>query len=319
MKFLICIFAATSLSALASTIDSHTFPVFGIIEGEEKFLLTTTQTRTTYRQETVAQTCFRTELAGYQNACDYYPEVRCYETRDSARVCTSVPVYRCQQLPQYREVPYTCYRTINTPYEVADHQVMANFNVKITSKPKEPTNPTACLVGFRMEGDLLKSNADCNEFLILSNEKKTTEFDRSGTIVHNYNVALSLLDSQTTLAPLLGGIAEMHMEGHFLVFRSGDLSQNPNFNLKLFVERRHLLKGDETLINRNLLTSEYSFQKMNERFGIVKIDLDKLLGGINDKKKHVIKVHLNLNLESGLLLNNQKPDLVREGELTINN
>lgn len=316
MKSLILLLTITATSAWASTIDTHTFPILQT-NGEETFNLTTTQTRTAYRQETVARTCYRTELVGYRNACEYYPEVRCYETRDSARVCNTVPVYRCQQVPDYRNVPYTCYQTISTPYEVVDHEVVANFNVKVSSKPKEPSNPTSCQVGYTMEGESLRAHADCSDFLILSKEQKTTEMDR-GVVVHNYNIDLKLLDTKDTLAPLEGGIAEMSLTGNTLSFRTGDLSKNPNFDLKLFVERRRLLKGDETLIDRKITPNEYTFYKINEKFGIVKIDLYKLMGGLNSKKKHVIKVDLKVNLEAGTVLNNQVPHLSTQSEITVN-
>lgn len=320
MKSLILFLAVTvtSASTMASTMDGHSFPITGS-DLDENFLLNTTQTRTAYRQDTVARTCYRTEFDGYRNYCEYYPEVRCTDGRYRPPVCSSTSVYRCQQVPQYREVAYTCYQTISTPYEVFDHNVAANFNVKITSKPKEPTNPTGCFVSFSMEGETLSSNADCTDYLILSTHQRTTETDRAGTVIHNYNVGLKLLDAKTTLAPLEGGIAEMHMEGHTLTFRTGDLSKNPNFNLKLFVERRHLLKKDETLINRNITTNEYTFEKINDRFGIVKVNLDKVLGGLNDKKKHVISVQMHVNLEAGTVLNNQAPILTRDASITVNN
>lgn len=321
MKSLIlsCLFLLLASNAtMASTIDSHVFPISGV-ETEENFLLSTTQTRTAYRQDTVARTCYRNEFVGYRNVCDYYPETRCYETRDSARICRPVPVYRCEQVPQYRNVAYTCYETISTPYEVVDHHVQANFKVIIDRKPKEPTDPTACLVGFTMEGEKLHSHADCPKELILATQKKTTEIDRSGTVIHNYTVSLKAFDAATVLAPLEGGLADMNLEGNTLTFKTGDLSKNAQFNLSLFVERRRLLKGDETLINRNLAPSEYSFEKINEQFGIVKVDLSKLVGGINAKKKHVIRVKMNVNLEAGTIMNRQSPDLTREASITVNN
>lgn len=318
MKSLIIFFALSISCAMASTIDSHSFPVLSSGE-EENFLLKTTQTRTTYRQDTVASICYRTEIAGYRNVCDYYPEVQCYETRNSARICRSVPVYRCHQAVQYREVPYTCYRNVTTPIEVFDHEVVANFNVSIDRKPKEPTDPTSCLVAFTMEGEALKSYANCPTHLVLSNQKKSSENERAGTVVHNYDVSLKLFDLKDILAPLEGGISQMHLEGHTLTFRTGDLLKNPNFTMKLFVERKRLLKGDETLINRNLTPSEYTFEKINERFGIVKVNLDKLLGGLNDKKKHVLKVDMNVVLEAGTILNTQLPHLSEAASITVNN
>lgn len=310
--------AMLSLSSMASTYDGHSFPITGS-DLDENFLLNTTQTRTAYRQDTVARTCYRTEFDGYRNYCEYYPEVICTDGQYRPPVCSSTSVYRCQQIPQYRDVAYTCYQTISTPYEVFDHNVVANFNVKITSKPKEPTNPTGCFASFSMEGETLRSSADCSDFLILSTQQRTTSSDRSGTVIHNYNVGLKLLDTKTTLAPLDGGVADMHLEGHILTFRTGDLGKNPNFNLRLFVERKRLLKKDETLINRAITPSEYTFEKTDESFGIVKINLDKVMGGLNDKKKHVIKVDLHVNLGDGTLLNNQAPILTKSASITVNN
>ncbi len=308
-----------STNIFASTIDSHSIPVLGA-EIEENFSLSSTQTRTAYKKETIPQTCFRAEIVGYRNECAYYPEVRCYETRDSARVCNPVPVYRCQQVANYRQVPYICYQTITTPYDVPDHNVKANFVIKINKAPKEPGSPTDhCEVGFVLEGENLKTTADCKEFLLISTQSKKVDFDQTGAVVHNYDFAVNLLNAEDTIAPLEGGIAEMHMEGHTLVFRTGDLSKNSNIALKLFVEKRHLLKSDETLINRTITSNDYSFEKTNEHFGIVKVNLDKLLGGFNDSKKHVIKVGLSVNLPNGVLLNTKAPVMSVESTLIVNN
>lgn len=302
---------------MASTVDSRSFSI-DEIQNEENFLLSTTQTRTAYRQESVTKTCFRTEVS-YRNQCSYYPEVRCYETRDSARICNTASVYRCSQQPEYRNVPYLCNEIVSIPYEVIDHLVKTNFNIKISSHPKEPTNPTNCRIGFTMIGDLLKSNADCNSYLIVSNEHKSSDLDQTGTVIHNYNIQLKLLDAQTILAPLEGGIADMHLDGHTLIFRTGDLSKNANFSLKLFIEKKFLLKSDESLIDRNITPNEYQYEKLNERFGIVKVNLDKLLGGFNDTKKHAIKVSLSIKLEDGKILNTQIPTLTSDSSIIVNN
>lgn len=320
MKSLLIFFAlvAVSLNAGASTTDSYSFPINEGVN-EENFLLKTLQTKIAFRNETVARTCYRTEISGYRNVCDYYPEVRCSDRRNSGRICSRVPVYRCHQVAEYRQVPYTCYQTVTTPYEIPDHEVVAHFNIKILSKPKEPTNPTSCLVGFSMIGEELKSHADCPDYLIVSNEQKATTNDGTGTVIHNYQVALKILDKETILAPLLGGLSNLHLEGHTLVFKTGNLEKNSHFDLKLNVERRHLLKSDETLIDRKINSNEYTFEKIDEQFGLVKINLDKLLGGLNDKKKHVFKVNLKINLDSGVLLNNPIPEFSKEASMTVDN
>ena len=53
------------------------------------------------------------------------------------------------------------------------HQVVANFNVKISIKPKEPTNPTNCFVGFSIKGETIMSHTDCDEYNVLVTEEKT--------------------------------------------------------------------------------------------------------------------------------------------------
>lgn len=317
MKKLLFLFIFSSAAAIASSVDSRTLSIGA--DSIENFSLNTMQTRIAYRQETVARTCFRTEFYGYRNECQYYPEVRCSSpSRESAPICTSVPVYRCQQVPEYREVPYTCYQTISTPYEVPDHQVISNFTIKVASNPKEPTNPTGCLVGFTMEGETLKSSANCNEYLVLSNEQKSSSVQPDGAVINNFNITLKLLNKDSTLAPVSKGITDMQINGNFLVFKTGDLSKNPNFNLKLYIERRRILKSDETIINRNITPNEYTFEKQSDDYGIVKINLDKLVGGVNEKKKHVFKVGLSVNLEPGTIINNSTPVLKVEESITVN-
>ena len=283
MKLITFLFLTLAANAMASSIDQHIFTINGA-ENEGSFLLNTTQTKTAYREDSIAQTCYHKVMEGYKNICGLHQETDCYLSKYAVQICTQSPVYTCQQIPNYKKTPYTCYKTVTTSYEVPDHQVVANFNVKISRKPKEATDPSGCSVGFSMEGDIMKSHAKCIDFLILSNLKQKSIFNDTGKVTHNYDVDLLLLDAEATLAPLLGGITQMHVQGNMLTFRVGDLSKNPNFNLKLFVERKYLLKSNETLINRNIRRDEYAFNKTDEQFGLVSIDLDKLASGFNDQK-----------------------------------
>lgn len=318
MKSLFLFALLTASNLMASTIDMHSFPILDT-DSEENFRLQTVQTKTAYRHENVARTCYRTEFAGYRHACDYYPEVRCYETRNSARVCNTLPVWSCRQFPQYREVAYTCYKTITTPYEVFDHNVTSHFNIKVTSKPKEPSNPHGCQVIYTMEGVNLSSKAECAEYLILSKLRKSSERHSEDSVVNNFDVQLKLLDAKTSLAPLNGGLADMRLEGNTLSFRTGDITKNSAISIKLFIERKRLLKSDSILIDRKLIPGEFNFYKLNDRYGVIKIDLQKLIGGINPKKKHVIKAEMNIDLEEGVVLNTPVPELSAHAEITVNN
>lgn len=301
----------------ASTMDGYTLPITGV-QTEENFTMNAVQTRTEYRNETVARTCYRTVQDGYRTVCRQEPETYCYEDHMSRRICNTRYVNRCHSEIQYRQEAYTCYQTVSVAYEVFSHNVKANVNVKVSNVPGNVQAPhNTCAIDFTLDGDKFKSTANCAEFIILA--KKTADETRQGdTVVQNRSLDLTLLDAKKLAAPVKGGIAEMRLEGQTLVFRTGDLTKNPNFSLKLFVERRKLFKGDETLINRNLAPTEYSFEKINEDFGIVKINLAKLIGGINKEKKHVLRVNLNVAADLSGAINSALPNLSAAESMTVN-
>lgn len=301
------------LSAQASTMDGYTLPLISN-DPNVNFVLNTIQTRTEYRSETVAKTCYRREFDGYRNVCQYYPEMVCYEDRMSRRICETQHVYRCHSEPQYRSVPYTCYETISVPYEVFSHNVKANINVK---KPVNFPSTENCELQFTLAGQSLRANATCASLIVMA-KRLANEKREGSTLIQDHALDLTFLSATDISAPIQGGIADLRLEGQKLVFRTGDLSRNPNFHLKLFVERKKFLKDDEVLINRTLAPSEYSFEKTTEQFGIVKIDLAKLIGGVNHKKKHVFKVNLDVNLDRSSVLNTHLPNLSADASLTVN-
>ena len=311
---ILCLLFATNL--FASTIDSHSLPIYAL-DSEENFSLNTIVTKTLYRTETRANTCYRTEFDGYYSHCDFFPVVQCYRDEYGRQNCQTSMVYSCRQEPRYRSVPYTCYDTVEVPYEVTDHSVKANFHLRVNKTGSKDTDARDCYLHYTMEGETLRANADCSNVIVLSSNTKNIQTDRLGNVTFNYEVNLTLLDKNSVMAPVASGITSMNMEGHTLVFKVGDLEKNPNFSLNLFVERRRLLKSDETLINRPLLLGEYSYEKINNNEGIVKVNFDRLLSGFNDQKKHVIKVDLNVNLPFGNVLNSTLPMLNAHGELTI--
>lgn len=66
-------------------------------------------------------------------------------------------------------------------------------------------------------------------------------------------------------APLAGGLADLRVEGDNLFVKTGDLKVIANYTLKLFVERKRLLKSDVVLINRILKTQEFIYQPLAGR------------------------------------------------------
>ena len=72
------------------------------------------------------------------------------------------------------------------------------------------------------------------------------------------------------------------------------------------------------LINRVLRTSEFSYEAIDGRVGLVRINLDKLLGGFESNKKHVIKLNLDVKTDSGIIIHNgAQPSLHQESSITI--
>ena len=84
-------------------------------------------------------------------------------------------------------------QTTATPETAPDHQVVANFNIKILSKPKEPTDPTSCSILFKMEGEKLQVHSDCRNYLVISGFTKTITIAQDETIIQDYSVSLEML------------------------------------------------------------------------------------------------------------------------------
>ena len=110
----------------------------------------------------------------------------------------------------------------------------------------------------------------------------------------------------------------MHVEGNNLVVQTGTLTGASNFSLKLYVERKKLLQSDVVLIDRILRANEFSYEAIDGRVGLVRINLNKILGGFESNKRHVIKLNLDIRTDSGIIINNGAlPSLHQEASITI--
>lgn len=333
MKLFILFSLSIMSAAFASHVDSYSLPLFNS-SNEENFSLQSTQMRTQYRIETIERTCTRTEFDGYRNECGFVTEVVC-ETfpgphgpgrdphpgrgHDNGGVnCHPKLVYRCHQEPVYRTVAYSCNQTINVPYEVVDHQVTANLHLNINKDPSLDTDNQECTLKYILDGEFLRTNTECDSALVYSTLLKNSEVDRKGNSTHFYNIDLKVLNAKKILAPVSSGITNMRLEGQNLIFQTGNLANNANFTMKLFVERIRFLKSDLTFIDRPLTKNEFSFEAIDNHSGIVKINLEKLFGGINTSKKHDIKVNIDVIMPAGNLLNSVLPVTNAYGELKLN-
>lgn len=346
MKKIITATILLSSSAFATTVDSHSMPVLGA-QPTETFSLSTQTTRTLYRSETVARTCFRDVIDHYRTVCDQIvnnaerrpgdnhgqdprPEPRDPRDRDGGerrpgdnhgqdprpepRPEPRRPV--CHTEAVYRTEAYTCYQTVSVPYEVLDHNSISNFVVSLTNEGNANSG-NQCYINFTMSGDNLSTGSNCSELLLLASKGASSSVDRFGTRVNNFDISVKAVDMNSQILALKGGLTNLHLEGQTLVVTTGDLNRATNAKLKLFVERRRFLKSDETLINRTLNAGEFTFESAGADTGLTKIDLRKLLGGINTSKKHKVRVELDVTLPAGEILNDNLMPRHQEAEITV--
>lgn len=311
--FLTAILATLSVSAFGSsaTSDQH-FTAIQNSETTDSFALNTTSNRTEYRIETVRSICYRDVFEGYQTICNRlagYPDRDRrghYEPRPIPPVCYTRAVYRTEA--------YSCWQSVSVPYEVFDHASTANVDLKISATPEAKPVTNNCGVRFTLTGDYLVPTNTCAEYVAIANQ--TVE---NHGYVKNYNYAIKLLDAEVVLAPLAGNLQGLQVNGSNLVVTTGNLNGPANFTIKLFVERKRLLKKDVVLINRPLNANEFSFEATDARTGLVHVNLKKLLGNFEADKKNVIQVSLDVNINSPAMINNSAmPSLHQEASITIN-
>jgi hypothetical protein len=335
------LFMSLSLSTqVIASVDFHQVAIQN--DGTfDSFGLTAIATRTEYRTEQVQSTCYDRVFDGYERVCERYnfnnnflsvndqtdppvgphpapgphprdprdppPETKPgrggggYEPRD--------PI--CREEARYRTVAYSCIETVSVPYEVYDHEAFANVDVKISATPMSRPHTPNCGIDFVLDGDFLSAVNKCQDYIAVA---QVTKNGRGYST--NYSYDINLFDTAKVLAPLKGGLANMHVEGNYLVFKTGTITNANNVSLKLFIERNRSLASDITLINRKLLATEFSYQAIDDKTGNVKINLNNLVGGLNDRK-YTISVAMDVALPAGSILKgNSFPSLHQENSIT---
>jgi hypothetical protein len=209
-------------------------------------------------------------------------------------------------------------KTISVPYEEVDHQSRSNVNVKVSAAPISRPQTGNCGINFSMNGDQFQATNTCTEYVAFTNMIKN-ERNENGVRVTDYGYAIKLYDIQTIFSALNGGLQEMHVNGNELMVKTGSLNRTQNFTLKLYVQRKRFFKNDEVLIDRVLTNNEFSYEPIDENTGWAHIDLNRVLNGFNANRRHIIKLNLDVNLDSGTMLNQMNiPNLHQENTITIN-
>lgn len=304
----------------------------------DSFLLNSIATRTEYRTEEVQSTCYRQVFDGYQTVCDRFVElISPIAVRDvgphpdpgphpddPGRVEKPGPGHpdfpsepneprepACHEEATYRDEAYSCVQTVSVPYEVYDHDASANVNVKVSAVPESTSQTGNCGIQFSLSGDNLSASNTCPSYIATANiTKNGAGYDK------NYSYLINLFDAQKLLAPLSGKLTNLHIENGILIAKTGNLTNAKNFSLKLFVKRNRFLIKDIVIIDRMLTAKEFSYEAIDDQTGNVKINLEKLAGDMNNLK-YTIKLCLDVTLPSGVLLNNNLPNMHQENSIIV--
>lgn len=327
--FLLATLATLSTSAFsASTTSDQHYVIIQNSETADSFGLNTETNRTEYRTETERSICFRDVFDGYQTICngvyvglvdkdydhdrdhdhdhDHDGRRGQYEPRPMPPACYTRPIYRSEM--------YTCWKPVSVPYDVFDHASTANVTVKIAAPPESLPANSNCGVRFTLAGDYMSAANNCAQYIAIAGQTVS-----GSGYIKNYKYEIKLLDAEVLLAPLAGNLEGLEVNGSELVVKTGNLRGGASFSLKLYVERKRLLKKDIVLIDRNLNAGEYSYQPTDARTGLVHINLQKLLGSFEENKKNIIRVSLDVNIKSsGSIQNTEAPALHQEASITIN-
>ena len=223
------LFFSLVIPAMASrvTTDEHSV---NISNGPavESFSLNTKTYRTEYRTESIERTCYRQIIIGYQTICNRFL-VSSSEIMDRDHdhghdgdhrgperrpmpYPYPYPLPRppvCYQQPIYQTIPYSCWQTVSLPYEVFDHDSVANLNVNISSAPTSKPPTQNCGINFFLNGDSLNATNTCSDYIALLHQSVEDHGN-----VKNYTTSIKILDAETVLAPMNGKLEDMQVNGN---------------------------------------------------------------------------------------------------------
>lgn len=274
-------------SAFASTTDSQTV-FFDGSQAQEVLNLKAEKTRTEYRDERVARTCYRTVVAGYRTVCRRPPPPQ---------------PQQCWREAVYRTVPYTCYETIRVPYEVFESYVDANITINYSALPAglvAAENITATL-----NGDLLSIRSNGSKRLIVELQSFPKTMSRDGqTLMIDATANLAFHDAEAVSAALK--LDQMKVNKSQITYNLGPIEGlGIQHTLKIVDNPR--LGGSTTIFNQPLDLSGTARGNVTEML----IDLQTVLGRTLSSGRYDVTVTAKYPL-SGPVLN-----AAEVGELSV--
>lgn len=263
-----------ALSAFASTGESRTFIYDGSLDSTE-LLLKGEKTHTEYRVEDVPSTCYRREVVGYTTVCrggHYGPYPRPYPYPGPHYPGPYPYPQGCYQSPIYREIPYSCVRTVRTPFEVKDFDVDARVNLTVTRNgealPKEKFTVS-------LKGDVLTLlMSGSRRFVGVLKTEVVNERMAGSVKIIDANYAIDLVDAEELSAAIK--LRRISMNRGVVNLSAGRMADRGDLTLALTVVKKKALGRDEVLLNRTLARGEFEAQPEDGVATNIDVDTTKL-------------------------------------------
>jgi|GEM_PF-2936616 len=296
MKYLM-LFLLISINVFADTTASKQFNYNGSGQ-HESFALRTENTHTEWRSEQRERTCWRRVFDGYRRECRTEYRRICRREGDRT-ICQDEPHQVCQDVPVYRNEPYTCYETVQVPYEVFDYFVQGNYKINFLNE-----------VGSANENFYLEQNGDdygisvrsSGSFLIAATKTEQESYaDQLKTLDVTYNVLMSDLAAEINV--IRGGITSLVTPDKKLItFQMNEHTGKLPLVLHLKAVMPIRWGSDVLMINRDLKLVDYQI-KTTDGVSVVTINPFQIIENFKEKYFYDFTVSIKLETKGAGIIN----------------
>lgn len=222
-----------SLGAFASR-DVEVFNYDGT-QASTTLNLNAAKTHIEYRYEQVRDICYHRQV--------YYQTI-----------CTNTPQGRtCHTVPHYRDIPYTCMRTVKVPYEVHDYYTEATVNISVVNNSGVVANAEKIIA--TLDGDHLSLSAKgTKSFIVVQKQKEITSRMAGGVKLIDASYQVELIEAAPVLKAL--NVSNISLSNMVLNVKTGPVAIPELIGFALNVKKAPILGSNTTLFDRELSGSE---------------------------------------------------------------
>jgi hypothetical protein len=202
-------------------------------------------------------------------------------------------VYRCYTVPQYEERAYACQKTVSTPYQVKDYDVVASVFYNFGQVPAGIN--AAERFNTSIKGDQITNSVVGSGQLVIFSERNETQKLTGKVLSKAVNFKIEFASRDSLLSPFAVEPNSATLKQGVLRYNIGVVEHPDTFQVHLN------LKQKDTLLKRDLAQNEYRLVDGGTHT-IVEINLVALGVTLDPKKKLEAKIISKLVL-SGTILN----------------